>query len=44
MLKLMLEDKLMNVVDAYSPQVRWEESQKKGFWQKIIIIYILYII
>jgi len=32
--KLVFEEKVLNVLNAYAPQIRYEESEKEEFWQE----------
>lgn len=32
----MLKDEVLNIVSAYDSQVGCEESQKEGFWEKMV--------
>ena len=34
LVRVILENKVLNIVNAYAPQVGCEESQKEGFWQE----------
>lgn len=35
MVRVIFEDKILNIISAYAPQVECKESQKEEFWKEM---------